>query len=99
MKLDSLNLHSEILIDEEIGDIVRGRMSSEAHRVVLKSLKLVYGENSKINDLISVESGKLLKLLEEWRHVFESAPHNHVFEDSELSFYNLGRKLLALRTS
>ena len=98
MKLDALNLYSDILIDEEIGDIVRGRMSSEVHRVVLKSLSTIYAKKFEGVDLTNpVESGPLQDLLEGWRPVFTSVPHNpSVLEDSDLSFHTLGRVLLGI---
>ena len=98
MKLDALNFYSDILIDEEISDIVRGRMSSEVHRVVLKSLSVIYAEKFEGVDLTNpVESGPLQVLLEGWRPIFTSVPHNpSVLEESELSFHTLGRGLLGI---
>ena len=104
LKMDALGQYSDILMDEDIGDIVRGRMSSEVHRVVLKSLNSVYG--LKDADYASVSESNVQKIealkqkLDDWRTVFKSYPKNMaVFDSSDLTFHSYGRHLLGYETS
>ncbi|GGB81926.1 hypothetical protein GCM10011352_04630 [Marinobacterium zhoushanense] len=104
LKMDALGQYSDVLLDEEIGDIVRGRMSSEVHRVVLKSLYSVYGlkytDYSRVDEADPKSIEELKDKLDDWRPVFKSNPSNpSVFDSSEIVFHSFGRHILGYEAS